>query len=391
MSCDGDRLAAPGEDTMKLARLVTSAVILAASVAAVVAGDARVIGASSRPVMARPCRHISGPFHRDKNMIIGAAGQRYIPYGVTVTGLGSPRWKVNQAGDDAEIHAAAASWCSNTVRLQVFQYALLGPGKSGTDVNRTFLRLIKGEVDTALDDGLVVVINDQTEGGGDKYRPGMPTAQTEAFWKVMSRRYGQNPDVIFDLFNEPRRAVYPTEAGTWKFWKHGGDYHGHHFIGMEPLARYIRGLGARNLFWIEGPHTAGTLDQIVTHQITGAGPVEYTINHPGGPHAPHNPAQWYTRFGYAAGTVPMTDAEWTNYSSIRSCWANAPTSVPAFLRYLGRHGMGLTAWTLTPGVLAASADLADPTVIRSDWACSDTGLDEGAGSAIMNWFKQHNS
>ena len=74
--------------------------------------------------------------------------------------------------------------------------------------------------------------------------------------------------MIFDLFNEPRRAIYPTEAGTWKFWKHGGDYHGHHFIGMQPLARYIRGLGARNLFWIEGPHTAGTLDEVVSHQIT---------------------------------------------------------------------------------------------------------------------------
>ena len=324
-------------------------------------------------------------------MIIGAGGQRYIPYGITVTGLGSSSWKAHSPGDDAEIDAAAASWCSNTVRLQVFQYALLGPGKSGTNVNRTFLRLIKGEVDTALGDRLVVVINDQTEGGGNKYFPGMPTAQTEAFWKVMSRVYGSNPDVIFDLFNEPRRAVYPTEAGTWKFWKHGGVYEGHRFIGMEPLALYIRGRGARNLLWVEGPHTAGTLDEILGHQITDAGPVEYTINHPGPPDAPHDAAEWYHRFGKAAGQVPMTDAEWTNYSSTRACWADAPTSVPAFLHYLGRHGMGLLAWTLSPGVLAASADLADPTVIRSDWACTDSGLDEGAGSAIMNWFRQHNS
>ncbi len=144
--------------------------------------------------------------------------------------------------------------------------------------------------------------------------------------------------MIFDLFNEPRRAVYPTEAGTWKFWKHGGDYHGQRYIGMEPLARYVRGLGAQNLFWVEGPHTAGTLDQILSHQITDAGPVEYTINHPGGPRVPHDPAEWYTRFGYAAGKVPMTDAEWTNYSSTRACWANAPTSVPAFLHYLARRG-----------------------------------------------------
>ena len=377
---------------MKLAGLLTSAVLLAAFVAAVTAGDAPVIAAHAAASKARTCHHVSGPFRRDKNMIIGADGQRYIPYGITVTGLGSPSWKVHGSGDDAEIGAAAASWCANTVRLQIFQYALVGRGKRGrVRVNRTFLGLIKGQVDTALDYGLVVVLNDQTEGSGNRYFPGMPTAQTKAFWKVLSAVYGSNPDVIFDLFNEPRRAVFPTEAGTWRFWKHGGVYEGHRFVGMEPLARYIRGLGAQNLFWVEGPHTAGTLDQVVTHQITGVGAVEYTINHPGGPRAPHDPAEWYTRFGYASGKVPMTDAEWTNYSSTRACWPNAPTSVPAFLDYLARNRMGLLAWTLTPGVLAASADLADPTVIRSDWACTDAGLDEGAGSAIMNWFRQHNS
>jgi hypothetical protein len=376
---------------MKLAGLLTSAVVLAVLVAAVTAGDAPVIGPHARASRAAACRHASGPFRRDKNMIIGAGGQRYIPYGITVTGLGSPSWKVNSPGDDAEIGAAATSWCANTIRLQIYQYALVGRGKKGVRVNRAFLALIKGQVDTALDYGLVVVLNDQTEGSGHPYFPGMPTAQTKAFWKVLSAVYGSNPDVIFDLFNEPRRAVFPTEAGTWRFWKHGGVYKGHRFVGMEPLALYIRGLGARNLFWVEGPHTAGTLDQIVSHQITGAGAVEYAINHPGGPRAPHDRAEWYARFGFASGKVPMTDAEWTNYSSTRACWPNAPTSVPAFLDYLARNGMGLLAWTLTPGVLAASADLADPTVIRSDWACTDAGLDEGAGRAIMNWFRLHNS
>ena len=377
---------------MKLARLFSSAVALAASAAGVVAGVGPAVAAqatTSKPAVAGACRHVSGPFHRAGNKITGAGSQRYIPYGIVVTGLGNPNWKIHQAGDDAEISAAAASWCSNTVRLQIFQFALLGPGKTGVTVNKTFLRLIEGEVTTALNAGLDVVINDQTEGGsGSPTSLGMPTAQTKAFWKVMSGLYAKNPDVIF---NEPRRAKFATEAATWKFWKHGGTYHGYHFIGLQPLARYIRGLGVKNLFWIEGPHTAGTLDQVLSHQITRAGPLEYAINHPGGVNVRHDSTDWYTRFGFAAGKVPMTDAEWTNYSSTRSCWANAPKSVPAFLSYLGRKGMGLTAWTLTPGVLAASANLADPTVIKSDWACTNSGLDEGAGSAIMKWFKQHNS
>jgi hypothetical protein len=259
-------------------------------------------------------------------------------------------------------------------------------------VNTTFLAHLEDEVSTALNDGLDVEINDQTEGGGSNpVALGMPTTQTEAFWKVMSGLYGHNPDVIFDLFNEPRQANFSTEAGTWKFWKNGGRYHGYHFIGMQPLARYVRSLGARNLFVIEGIHTGGTLDEVISHQIVGAGPLEYGINHPGEVTATHNSTDWYLRFGYAAKKVPMTDTEWTNYSSRRSCWKDAPKSVPAFLKYLAKKGMGLTAWTLVPGVLAKSADLADPTVIKSNWACKNTGLNEGAGALIMNWFRQHNS
>ena len=155
---------------------------------------------------------VSGPFRRAQNKIIGAGGQRYIPYGIVVTGLGNPNWKTHHAGDDAEIAAAAASWCSNTVRLQIFQYGLLGPGKTGVTVNKTFLGLIEGEVTTALNAGLDVVINDQTEGAATRRpwacRPPRPKRSGRSCPAVR-----KNPDVIFDLFNEPRRADFPTEAG----------------------------------------------------------------------------------------------------------------------------------------------------------------------------------
>jgi len=105
---------------MKLVCLLTSAVVLAASAAVVTACDTPVIDAHAGASKPGACRHISGPFRRDKNIITGAGGQRYIPYGITVTGLGSPSWKANSPGDGAEIDAAAASWCSNTVRLQIF-------------------------------------------------------------------------------------------------------------------------------------------------------------------------------------------------------------------------------------------------------------------------------
>lgn len=331
------------------------------------------------------CRHVTGPFHEHHNEITDSVGGRYIPYGIVVTGLGNPHWVQRQPGDAAEIAASADSWCANTVELQVYQLAMFNADGS---VNSTFLGLVESEVSQALGLGLVVAIDDQTE--GSPANSGLPEAQTKAFWKVLEGIYGNNTDVIFDLFNEPRRVGGDSDAAIWKYWRNGGTYQGTKYIGMQTLARYVRGLGSRNLFWIEGPRTGGTLQYVKKYQVTKAGPLEYGVNHPGGVTSPHNAAYWNTRFGNNASAVPMTDTEWTNYASTRSCWANAPKSVPALLQYLAQHRMGLMAWTLSPGVLVESANLADPTRIKSNWACKN-GLDQGAGHQIMQFFRKYNS
>ena len=105
----------------------------------------------------------------------------------------------------------------------------------------------------------------------------------------------------------------------------------------------------------------------------------------------HNSSDWYFRFGYAAGKVPRPTRvdELLIPPLLLEGRAEGCPGVP---EYLAKKGMGLTAWTLLPEVLVGiAADLADPTVINSNWACKNTGLDEGAGALIMSWFKQHNS
>jgi endoglucanase len=374
-----------------LKRLVVSAGCLALVLAGL-AGATSMAQASStaqaspHAPQAAACRHVTGPFHERKNEITGSAGQRYIPYGIVVTGLGNPNWAARATGDSAEISASAASWCANTLELQVFQYALFNADGS---INSSFLKLVESEVSQGLALGLVVAIDDQTEGGPPN-SAGLPEAQTKTFWNELTSLYGNNPDIIFDLYNEPRRVGGSNEQAVWNYWLKGGIYEGTKFIGMQTLARYVRRIGSHNLFWIEGPHTGGSLQYVNKYQVTKAGPLEYGVNHPGGVTAPHNAAYWNTRFGNNAAVVPMTDTEWTNYASTRSCWANAPKSVPRLLQYLAQHHMGLMAWTLIPGVLVESANLADPTRIKSNWACKN-GLDEGAGHQIMQFFRKYNS
>lgn len=361
-------------------------VAMAGSLVMALAGLAVTASLAQAGTAAGACRHVTGPFHMHKNEITTSTGQRYIPYGIVVTGLGNPNWAEHQPGDAAEITASADSWCANTVELEVFQYAMFNADGS---VNSSFLGLVESEVSQALGLGLVVAITDQTEGGPPN-SGGLPEAQTKAFWNVMNGIYGHNTDVIFDLYNEPRRVGAGSETSIWKYWRNGGTYQGTKYIGMQTLASYLRRIGSRNLFWIEGPHTGGSLQYIRKYQVTKAAPLEYGVNHPGMVNSPHTAAYWNTRFGGNASAVPMTDTEWTNYASTRSCWANAPKSVPRFLAYLAQHHMGLMAWTLSLGVLVESGNLADPTRIKSNWACKN-GLNQGAGHQIMQFFRRNNS
>ena len=168
----------------------------------------------------------------------------------------------------------------------------------------------------------MVVLNDQTEFGGAVARSTQrgPTAATETFWKDMASLYGNDPQVIFDLFNEPRTySDGMSEAQKWQLWLNGGSFGGTFYpLGMAGLAAYVRNtLGARNLFWVEGPDNADSFAGMVTHgallKVSG---VVYALHHPAGP---PGTASWDADFGYLVtmGIAPVVDGEWTNYEPPR--------------------------------------------------------------------------
>lgn len=364
-----------------LAGVLAAFLALVAGVAVFVCGD----GAAPASAASAACRHASGPFRVVGNKVYGKTG-RFIPYGISIVGLGSPSWASREGADDAQIRAAASYWCANVVRLQVYEPDLVST--SGV-VNHRMLADLEDQVITARSLGLIVAINCQTEGIGI-HRQIMPGKETRKFWHVMAGLYGHSPSVIFDLFNEPRRVQFPSEQRTWHFWKYGGRFAGTRYMGMQTLARYVRSLGARNLFWVEGPHTATSLQLLRSYPVTKAGPVEYSVNHPGSVKMPRTVAFWDARFGNMSRYFPITDTEWSNYATAtRSCWRDAPVTVPRWLRFLAAHGMGMTAWSLSPGVMLRSRSLNDPTRIGRGWGCRD-GIDQGAGHQEMAWFELHN-
>ena len=99
--------------------------------------------------------------------------------------------------------------------MQVGQKNLVG---STGQVNQTFLAAVISEVQYAESRGLVVALNDQWQLDGHKFRDSMPTKLTEAFWGSLASHFGKDPQVVFDLYNEPEQWVH---CG-WRFWHRGG-------------------------------------------------------------------------------------------------------------------------------------------------------------------------
>jgi len=351
------------------------------------------------------CGKATGPFGVSGTQVFGVDGKAFVSYGLTVAGLQGPDWAGSVMDDLEEITAAADDWCANTVRLQLDQDDLLGP--RGTGFDQSYLAAIETEVSLAESEHLVVVLNDETNyapAAVAAYQLG-PTPATKTFWKDLTKVYGYDPQVIFDLFNEPRMYSFGMSAAQeWRLWRDGGRYEGVNYpFGMAELAAYVRNtLGATNLFWIEGPDwSASFAGMVQAGALLNVSGVVYAVHHPAGQ---PDPASWNADFGYLVntGVAPVVDGEWTNYEPTPtsqapvggSCWPDAPTMVPEFLQYLATHGIGLDAYTLQAGYLLESTNPAVPNTINArTWTCQpgqEAQPGQGAGAEIMSWFQQQN-
>ena len=265
---------------------------------------------------AAPCGKAAGPFTVHGTQVLARNGSVFISYGMSVSGLQDGHWTKLIAGDRAKIKATAQDWCANTVRIQLNQDLLLG--SAAQHINSKYLAAIESEVSLAESYHLVVVLNDETNFAPVPVRRGQagPTPGTEVFWKDLTRIYGHDPQVIFDLFNEPRTSVPAMgQATLWRLWLDGGTFDGVHYpFGMAALAAYVRNtLGAENLLWIEGPrYSLSFAGMIHYHALIHVSGVVYAIHHAQGA---HDVPVWNSAFGYLVEDhiAPVVSGEFTNY------------------------------------------------------------------------------
>lgn len=264
------------------------------------------------------------------------------PTGITLSGLQDLELGGNTITMmERQIHAAKFYWHARYLRLQILQDRLVGP--RGHLFNRHYLYFVRVVTDYCLRLRLRCVLNAQTEQSmGFPLSEPLPDHATWAFWQRMMGYYKNNPRVVFDLFNEPRKV-------TWAQWYHA----------MQPLVTKVRAAGARNQLWVEGIRWASTLNGVwllhdPLHDLV------YTLHHPGSDaggtiKAPTNAALLRTFGAPLRLGLPVIDAEFANYRGSYD-WHHSARNVRRFLKFVRAYHIGLLCWSLVPGSLNANSD-----------------------------------
>ena len=364
------------------------------------------------------------------NRVVTNKGQTFIPEGISIYGgLEDPNYMANIPNVNAQIEAAAKYWHTNTIRLQVAESNLFSNITPGRNYNVQFLNELKREVNLARQLNQVVVINDQTEFTSNFPSP---TAATVKFWQVMSNVYGNDPYIIFDLFNEPRldgynsynhlQTIHPvinlfetrrshhahhvhirlmSKNLIWDTWKYGGKISGVSYVGMQTLVNKIRGWGVNNIIWVESPFWGQKLPPANSYLISGSN-IVYSYHHIN----LNNPTSWQT-IGKFAGLHAVVDGEWSQYQSPwAECYSRAPFTTSKYLQYLKSINVGMIAWSLQSGSLIkgnqhiipsntnSSIDPKKPVRLRTPskfwhhYRCNSL-FGHGAGQLIKQYFKQN--
>jgi endoglucanase len=112
---------------------------------------------------------------------------------------------------------------------------------------------IKAVVDAAIEDGVYVII--------DWHCHNIRLEEAKIFFKEMAITYGKNPNIIYEIFNEPERNS----------WEQVKSY-------STELISEIRKYDRNNIILIGSPHWDQDLDVVADNPITGFKNIMYTVH-----------------------------------------------------------------------------------------------------------------
>jgi aryl-phospho-beta-D-glucosidase BglC (GH1 family) len=223
------------------------------------------------------------------------------------------------AGSAGKIFDEAAAFGANVIRVPIHKGEAKGWGLS-RGVELYLDNYVDPLVRRAEDLGIYIIIDFHLIAD---YLPERDLALQ--FWQSASQRYGNTPNAIFELFNEP---ILPD---SWAIWKR-------EFV--MPLMSVIRANAPQTLVIVGSPHWSGHIRDALFDPVT-TGPVAYTAHiYPEIPGAE-------IRYNYheVAGRLPLFVTEWgfNEQSEYPLRGTRAEFGDPT-VRWMNDHSISWTAW-----------------------------------------------
>jgi endoglucanase len=231
----------------------------------------------SRAIHGLPGLHVQGRYivdsHGKSLRLIGvnrsASEFKCIQLG-TSTSLG---WGIFDGPVDMASARSIAAWHTNTVRIPLNEDCWLGINHVSPRYGGAAYRIaIKRYVHVLHRVGLYVILDLHWNAPGKaraaSQQPMPDLDHSPAFWKSVATTFKHDPNVVFDLYNEPflytSYLVDPNED-FWTCWRDGctlNQYltggtpytkgHAWKAAGMQTLVNAVRGTGASNLILVAG-------------------------------------------------------------------------------------------------------------------------------------------
>lgn len=305
-------------------------------------------------------------------------GQPFEFYGVTRDTLewGTDNW--GGCGGDGHFtatdFAAIKSWRTTAVRIPLSEANWMGRACDAT----TYASLVDSAVTTANAAGLYAILDLHWtdvqgqapcgSGCGSGQQP-MPDPDSIAFWSQVAARYGKNPGVIFELFNEPHPNATNgvVEPADWACWRNGGctvtsstdSSVTYTAVGMQALYDAARAAAPNTVILVGGADWASDLSGVTTSYALSGSNIVYNVHVYTQDH--HSVPDWDSHFGAVTTTYAVASTE---YGTL-DCSSGITASL---LRYFQApqgdptRRMSWTVWGWSdPGSCAQPSLLADWT------------------------------
>ena len=346
-------------------------------------------GATSSPLNTSGFPHVQG------NSIVDANGKPLILRGALLDEVFN---LVTPSGDSAMVMQdyptvlnVMKQWHMNVLRLPTC-HVLWQENPTG------YISRLQTAVQQANAAGLYVVLDSHDDHRCEPHAIAsdtihLPRADLEGYWQAVATAFKNNPNVMYDVYNEPVITGTSRDAYTnadWQLWLNGGVRNGETFIGMQQLVNTIRATGSRQIIMVEGYSFAETFNNIGNNLVNDPD-IVYEI-HDYGLLKPL--AQINTDFGFMLPRFPIFIGEWaligggnsgqTNCANVAPSQANAV--VLNFLHYMAQNNISWTAYSFNPGHMVVDYTTFAPTTFDFNWTCGQSNPVPGIGEDVKQYL-----